>query len=40
MNIHKISVNQAHSDILTQLNFEVGKFQNDSISSDMSKGKF
>ena len=34
------SVNQAHSDILTRLNFEVGKFQNDKISSDTSKGKF
>ena len=33
-------LNQAHSDILTRLNFEGGKFQNDKISSDTSKGKF
>ena len=39
-NIHEISVNQAHSDILTRLNFEGEKFQNDKISIDTSKGKF
>ena len=40
MNIHEISVNQAHSDLLTRLNFEVGKYENDKIISDTSKGKF
>ena len=40
MNVHEISVNQAHSDMLTPLNFEVEKFQNDKISSNTSKGTF
>ena len=34
------TVNQARSDILTQLNFEVENFQNDKIISDTSKGIF
>ena len=34
------TANQARSDILTQLNFEVENFQNDKIISDTSKGYF
>ena len=40
MNICKITLNQAHSDIPTHINFEDEKFQNDKIITETSKGIF
>lgn len=40
MNICKITLNQAHSDIPTPINFEDEKFQNDKIITETSKGIF